>query len=42
MAIVEALEINLVEIKPRAQILKNLRRTVSVNESRDQAAAFAF
>ena len=32
MAIVEALEINFVEIEPRAQIFEHLRRAVAVGD----------
>ena len=38
VAIVEALEIDLVEIEPRAQVFEDLRRAVAVgNESGEQA-----
>ena len=39
VAIVEALEIDLVEIDPRAQVLEHLRRAVAVGHERRQQAA---
>ena len=42
MAIVEALQIDLVEVQPGPQIFENLRRAVAVgDESGDQAGSLA-